>query len=180
MLIRYGLPILLAVFCTAALAGCGGGENANLLSAGQAADLRTKVNAISTSVDSSDCSTAQDEVDEALAQVESLPKSIDRELVTNLRQWLGHIRTRVQKDCRVESEPIEPESDRSSTDETPKEEEPKPEKPAEKAAEKTEEQQSSPPQEEQPAASSEQSAPAEQAAPTPPTPADTGGATAEP
>ena len=95
--------LLLAVLA----AGCGS-EEPELIPQSDASQLTAAVDRIAQACDDEDASEARAAVDAANRQVSELPRLVDADLKRNLRDWLGHISDRVERDCEPEEEEEEP------------------------------------------------------------------------
>ena len=80
------------------LAGCGR-ENPELIPATRASALTSTIDRISSACDDHDPAKAKAAVEAANQQVSELPRRVDSELKSNLRQWLRHIDGRIDEDC---------------------------------------------------------------------------------
>ena len=85
------------------LAGCGS-ENPELIPATRASALTSTIDEITSACDANDTAKAKAAVRAAKQQVSELPRRVDSELKSNLRQWLRHIDDRVDEDCAKEEE----------------------------------------------------------------------------
>jgi outer membrane murein-binding lipoprotein Lpp len=95
------LGLLLAVVL---MAGCGS-ENPELLTETRASALTSTVDEITAACDENDTAKAKAAVQSANQQVSELPRRVDSELKSNLRDWLNHIDDRIDEDCAKEEEP---------------------------------------------------------------------------
>jgi septal ring-binding cell division protein DamX len=95
------LGLLLAVVL---MAGCGS-DNPELLSETRAGALTSTVDEITAACDDNDTAKAKAAVQAANQQVSELPRRVDSELKSNLRDWLNHIDDRIDEDCAKEEEP---------------------------------------------------------------------------
>ncbi len=95
------LGLLLAVI---SLAGCGQ-ENPELIPQTRASALTSTIDEINSACDANDTAKAKAAVQAANQQVSELPRRVDSELKSNLRQWLRHIDDRIDEDCAKEEEP---------------------------------------------------------------------------
>ena len=89
------LGLLLAVI---PLAGCGQ-ENPELIPQTRASALTSTIDEINSACDANDTDKAKAAVEAANQQVSELPRRVDTELKSNLRQWLRHIDDRIDEDC---------------------------------------------------------------------------------
>jgi FtsZ-interacting cell division protein ZipA len=119
MLPRRLLVISLVAFCALIPLGCGAGDGR--IPNKHAAQLSGSVDSIAKAAENSDCARAQARIEETLVKISSLPQSVDRQLVENMRNWLTHMRSRVSSDCQKAPVPVEPEKT------TPTEPKPSPE-----------------------------------------------------
>jgi hypothetical protein len=94
---------LLLVAPALLLAGCGQ-DDPGLIPQDRAQALVETVDQIESSCSNEDRIEAQTALDEAAAQVNELPRSVDDELQRNLRQWLRHIERRLDRDCEPQAE----------------------------------------------------------------------------
>ena len=109
-------PLALGLLLAALpLAGCGS-ENPELIPATRASALTSTIDEITTACEDNDTGKAKAAVDAANQQVSELPRRVDTELKSNLRQWLRHIDDRIDEDCAKEEEP-EPEPTQTATPE---------------------------------------------------------------
>jgi outer membrane biosynthesis protein TonB len=98
------LGLLLAVVL---MAGCGS-ENPELLTESRASALTSTVDEITAACEDNDAAKAKAAVQAANQQVSELPRRVDSELKSNLRDWLDHIDDRIDEDCAEEEpEPTE-------------------------------------------------------------------------
>jgi outer membrane murein-binding lipoprotein Lpp len=95
------LGLLLAVI---PLAGCGQ-ENPELIPQTRASALTSTIDEINSACDANDPDKAKAAVQAANQQVSELPRRVDSELKSNLRQWLRHIDDRIDEDCAKEEKP---------------------------------------------------------------------------
>ena len=94
------LGLLLAVI---PLAGCGK-ENPELIPATRASALTSTIDEITSACEANDTAKAKAAVQAANQQVSELPRRVDSELKSNIRQWLRHIDGRIDQDCAKEEE----------------------------------------------------------------------------
>jgi outer membrane biosynthesis protein TonB len=108
------LGLLLAAF---PLAGCGS-ENPELIPETRASALTSTIDEITSACDANDTDKAKAAVRAANQQVSELPRRVDSELKSNLRDWLRHIDDRIDRDCAKDEEEETPTATPSAT-ETP-------------------------------------------------------------
>jgi cell division septation protein DedD len=95
-------PLALGLLLAALpLAGCGS-ENPELIPATRASALTSTIDEITSACDANDTAKAKAAVEAANQQVSELPRRVDSELKSNLRQWLRHIDGRIEQDCAKE------------------------------------------------------------------------------
>ena len=99
------LGLLLAVVL---MAGCGR-ENPELLTETRASALTSTIDEITAACDDNDTAKAKAAVRAANQQVSELPRRVDSELKSNLRDWLDHIDDRIDQDCAKEEKKEEEE-----------------------------------------------------------------------
>jgi hypothetical protein len=113
---RLLLPVVLC--STAALAGCG---SSSLLDGTSAEELQASIVRVQGAVDEGRCSQAMDAATEGLRRVDDLPSSVDRELVSRLRQGFRELEQRIASECTppqtTTTEP--PVTTETTTDEEP-------------------------------------------------------------
>src|SRR3954469_16502008 len=90
-----------ALVGAALLAGCGK-TNTALIPADRASALQDTVNQVQDACNNHDAQAAQSALDEASAQINELPRKVDRRLKANLRDWVNPIERRVDRDCQEE------------------------------------------------------------------------------
>ena len=83
------------------LAGCGS-ENPELIPETRASALTSTIDEITSACDANDPDKAKAAVQAANQQVSELPRRVDSELKSNIRQWLRHIDGRIDQDCAKE------------------------------------------------------------------------------
>ena len=88
----------------AGLAGCGQ-ESRGLVDEARSEQLLAAVDRIEAACADQDPQAALAAVDEATAQVNELPRRVDDGLKDNMREWLGQIESRLERDCAPEPEP---------------------------------------------------------------------------
>lgn len=93
-----------ALVGAALLAGCGK-TNTALIPADRASALQDTVNQVQDACNKHDAQAAQSALDEASAQINELPRKVDRRLKANLRDWVNQIERRVDRDCQEEATP---------------------------------------------------------------------------
>jgi outer membrane biosynthesis protein TonB len=94
------LGLLLAVI---PMAGCGS-EDPELIPQTRASALTSTIDKITAACDAEDPAKAKAAIEAANQQVSELPRRVDSELKSNLRQWLRHIDDRIDEDCAKEEE----------------------------------------------------------------------------
>ena len=94
------LGLLLAV-----LAGGCGSEEPELIPQTRASQLTATVDEISDACADEDPDKARAAIAAANQQVSELPRRVDRDLRANLRDWLGHIEGRLDRDCKADETP---------------------------------------------------------------------------
>ena len=93
-----------ALVAAALLAGCGT-TNQALIPADSATSLQETVDKIDSACSAHDIQAAQSAVDDANAQINELPRSVDRRLKSNMRKWVDQIDQRLDNDCKAEKTP---------------------------------------------------------------------------
>src|SRR5918999_4500889 len=96
--------LLVVALVIAGLAGCGQ-ESRRLIDEARSEQLLAAVDRIESACSDEDPQAAQAAVDEATAQVNELPRRVDEGLKDNMREWLGQIEGRLERDCAPEPEP---------------------------------------------------------------------------
>ena len=97
-------PLALGLLLAALpLAGCGR-ENPELIPETRASALTSSIDEITSACDANDTDKAKAAVQAANQQVSELPRRVDSELKSNLRQWLRHIDGRIEQDCAKQEE----------------------------------------------------------------------------
>ena len=84
-------------------AGCGS-EEPELIPQTRAAALTETLDEVTAACDAEEPDKARAAVAAANQQVSELPRRVDAELRRNLRDWLGHIDDRIERDCEPEEE----------------------------------------------------------------------------
>ena len=84
-------------------AGCGQ-DNQGLIPEDRATALVETVDRIESACADQDRKAARQEVDDARAQVNELPRRVDGDLKKNLTEWLDQIERRLNRDCEREPE----------------------------------------------------------------------------
>jgi outer membrane biosynthesis protein TonB len=97
------LRATLALGLVVLMAGCGQ-DDAGLIPEDRAQALVQTVDQIETACADEDPIEARRIVDEAAAQVNELPRTVDDELQRNLRQWIRQIERRLDRDCEAQPE----------------------------------------------------------------------------
>jgi outer membrane biosynthesis protein TonB len=100
---RHRALLALALACAALAAGCGQ-DNPRLIPEDRATALVDTVDQIESACSDEDVIAAQQQVDEARAQVTELPRQVDPQLKENLLQWLEQIERRLDRDCEAKPE----------------------------------------------------------------------------
>jgi hypothetical protein len=101
------LPLLCALLLgvgTALLAGCGGGDRANLLPAQDAQALKTQLQAVQQAASSRDCDLSQAALTRARSTVRSLPDAVDERIVERLLRGLDTLRAKTDDECAAPAE----------------------------------------------------------------------------
>ena len=93
-----------ALVAAALLAGCGK-TNTALIPGDRASALQDTVNQVQDACNNHDVQAAQSALDEASAQINELPRKVDRQLKANLRDWVNQIERRVDRDCQDQATP---------------------------------------------------------------------------
>ncbi len=86
---------------SAFLVACGGGSG--LLSGRQASSLNAQLDQVSAAVSSGDCGTATDAANQFVTLVSTLPPSVNRTLVNNLKQGASTVAVLAARDCHQTS-----------------------------------------------------------------------------
>ena len=94
------LGLLLAVI---SLAGCGS-EDPELIPQTRASALTSTIDKITAACDAEDPAKAKAAVEAANQQVSELPRRVNAELRSNIRDWLAHIGDRVEQDCKAKEQ----------------------------------------------------------------------------
>ena len=102
MRLRATLALALAVL----MAGCGQ-DDAALIPEDRAQALVETVDQIQSACSNEDPIEARSLVNEASAQVNELPRTVDDELQRNLRQWVRQVERRIDRDCEAKPEETE-------------------------------------------------------------------------
>ena len=105
--------LLLALAAAALAAGCGQ-TNRALIPADRASALQDVVDQIDSSCSAGNGAAARDAVNQADAQINELPASTDRKLRRNLRAWVSHIDSRLDRDCKGKATPTPTPSETST------------------------------------------------------------------
>jgi outer membrane biosynthesis protein TonB len=100
---RHRVLLALAPVLVALAAGCGQ-DSQGLIPKDRATALVETVDRIEAACSEQDPVAAQQEVDEARAQVNELPRRVDNDLKNNMLEWLDRIERRVDRDCEPEPE----------------------------------------------------------------------------
>jgi TolA-binding protein len=100
---RHRALLALAPVLAALAAGCGQ-ENQSLIPEDRATALVETVDRIESACADEDAIAAQQEVDEARAQINELSRQVDGQLKDNMREWLDQIERRLDRDCEAEPE----------------------------------------------------------------------------
>jgi hypothetical protein len=82
------------------LAGCGS-QNPKLIPQSRASALSSTVDDIASACDDHDITKAKTAVTAANQQVSELPRRVDAKLRQNLQDWLSHIESRLDRDCKA-------------------------------------------------------------------------------
>jgi hypothetical protein len=115
---RRGHLLVLGMLLAVALAGCGA-ENRKLIPPDRATALVETADRIKQACDAGDTAEARTAVEAAKVQVNELPRQVDNRLRRNLRQWLDHIRGRLERDCKPEEEATPTPTPTETPEETP-------------------------------------------------------------
>jgi hypothetical protein len=112
-------PLLALGLLLAALpmAGCGS-EDPELIPQNSASALTSTIDKISAACDDHDRDKAKAAIQAASQQVSELPRRVNADLKSNLRDWLAHIDDRVERDCKAKEEEASPTPSPTAT-ETP-------------------------------------------------------------
>jgi outer membrane biosynthesis protein TonB len=113
MRLRATLALALAVL----MAGCGQ-DDAALIPEDRAQALVDTVDRIESACSNEDPIEARSLVNEASAQVNELPRTVDDELRRNLRQWVRQIERRLDRDCEAEPEETATPTETATPEET--------------------------------------------------------------
>jgi hypothetical protein len=117
---RRALGVALAAAALAA--GCGQ-ENPRLIPQSDSDQLVAAVDRIQSACASHDAEEARQAVDDAKAIANGLPRRVDNRLEDNIGEWLDHIESRVNRDCKAEEtatpEPTETAAPTEAPTETP-------------------------------------------------------------
>ena len=99
-------PLLVLGLLLAAMpvAGCGS-DDPELIPQNRASALTSTIDEISAACDDNDPAKAKAAVQAANQQVSELPRRVDAELKSNIRDWLSHIEDQVDQDCKAEETP---------------------------------------------------------------------------
>jgi hypothetical protein len=114
---RRALPVL-ALAAGVLVVGCGE-ENRALIPEAESQDLVASVDQIRSACSDGDVAGARSAADEAGAQINSLPRRVDDQLVQNMREWLEQIQSRIDRDCEPEEEEEETPTPTATATETP-------------------------------------------------------------
>jgi hypothetical protein len=95
------LALAAAAFLTA---GCGQ-SNPKLIPQANADQLTASVDQITAACSSGDTQAVHDKVSQAETLVNELPRKTDSGLRSNLREWLRHIDSRADRDCKAQETP---------------------------------------------------------------------------
>jgi outer membrane biosynthesis protein TonB len=109
------LALVVAVFT----AGCGQEDDAGLIDEARSEALVASVDQIQSACADGDVQAAQSALDEANAQVSELPRRVDDQLQSNLREWLEHVQDRLDRDCEPEEDEEEEPTATPTVTETP-------------------------------------------------------------
>jgi hypothetical protein len=94
------LALLLATFAV----GACGSEDPELIPQSDASQLSATVDEIGTACEEDDADAVRAAADRANQQVSELPRTVSRDLKSNLRDWIGHIEDRATNDCKGKAE----------------------------------------------------------------------------
>jgi TolA-binding protein len=85
------------------VAGCGQ-DDPGLIPEDRAQALVATVDQVESACADQDVIAAQQQIDEARAQINELPRQVDAQLKENMQEWLEQIERRVDRDCEAEPE----------------------------------------------------------------------------
>jgi outer membrane murein-binding lipoprotein Lpp len=114
----YRSPLLAAALGSLLLAGCGS-ENTALIPRKDADQLTALVSEAGDASASGECDRARAAVGEAQLRLAGLPRKTDRELKSNLKQWLEHLESRIARECKAPEPDKTPEPTPTEAPETP-------------------------------------------------------------
>jgi hypothetical protein len=86
------------------LAGCGS-DNPELIPQSRASALSSTVDEIAAACDAHDTAKAKAALTTANQQVSTLPRRVNAKLRKNLQDWLNHIDSRLDQDCKASKSP---------------------------------------------------------------------------
>jgi hypothetical protein len=98
---RRRVSLALALAAATLTVGCGQDE-AGLIPPERSQDLVAAVDRIESACADGSEQEAQAAADDASAQINELPRRVDRRLKENLREWLDQIQQRLDRDCAPE------------------------------------------------------------------------------
>jgi len=96
--------LALGLLLAALTAGCGS-EEPELIPQARAGQLTATVDEIAGACADEDPDTARAAIAAANQQVSELPRRVDDDLRANLREWLEHIESRLDRDCEAAETP---------------------------------------------------------------------------
>ena len=102
MTVRRTLPYLLALALgasTALLAACGGGGTKDGIPAASAGELKSQIEDVKQAVDDGRCSDVRGQLRQVDTGIDDLPGSVDRTLVSALRDGADKLRDRAVDEC---------------------------------------------------------------------------------
>ena len=95
---RRRVPLAIALAAAVLVTGCGQ-DDTGMIPAERSQDLIAAVDRVEAACADGSEQEAQAAVDDAAAQVNELPRRVDPQLKDNLREWLGQIQGRLDRDC---------------------------------------------------------------------------------
>jgi hypothetical protein len=95
--------VLLALVAAALAAGCGE-DNRALIPEDRAQAMLDSVDRIESACADEDVAGARAAANELDEQISELPRRVDDELRTNLREWANHLQRRARRDCEPQEE----------------------------------------------------------------------------
>jgi hypothetical protein len=101
---RRAAPLVALAAAALLAAGCGQ-TNPKLIPQSNADQLTASVDQITEACSSGDAAAVHTKVSETENLVNELPRRTDRDLKTNLSDWLKHIDDRADRDCKPDASP---------------------------------------------------------------------------